>query len=369
MDSPVEQVLEEAKSIRPDAMQKGRIQCLISIGTGVLDLKEFGDNLKQVAKTLVSIATETEDTERRFYSNHKDLGLTGRYFRFNVDRGLADIQLDDHIKIPAIEVSAEEYLGAPRTKELVHNFLAARAPLLDTSIANQLRLLHIWEDGFELDSYRRAKNGPSFAIFAREDSTKKGYFRVPKTFHHLFTKYSHSQYPLEEWVDATLVDLLKEFKRTFIIVNALDEFPNLTAPSMGNYRGVIKFLDELRQRSHDSTHVLITSRREPEIEAAVQDIAAQKTTVPMNTAVVKADMKAFLADSLRKDPFKDWPTKLKKRVVRTLVDNSDGVFRWAVLKLLVLMKEDRPQDVEIALKLLPKDLEQTYERILTGIEN
>ena len=87
LNNPVEQVLEEAKSIWPDAIQKGRIQCLISVGTGVPDLKDFGDNLKEVVETLKEIATETENTERRFYGTHELLGIGDRYFRFNVHKG------------------------------------------------------------------------------------------------------------------------------------------------------------------------------------------------------------------------------------------------------------------------------------------
>ncbi|KAI3320294.1 FabD/lysophospholipase-like protein [Xylariaceae sp. AK1471] len=133
MNNPVEQVLEEAKSIWPDAIAKGRIQCLLSIGTGVPDLKKFGDNLKEVIETLKRIATETENTERRFFKTHEFLGLGGRYFRFNVDRGISDVQLDDHGKLAEIEASAEEYLGNPRVRALIDNFLKARAPMVCAS--------------------------------------------------------------------------------------------------------------------------------------------------------------------------------------------------------------------------------------------
>jgi len=132
MNNPVEQVFEEAKSIWPDAIHKGRIQCLVSIGTGIPDLKNFGDNLKQVVETLKSISTETERTERRFYNTHEFLGIGERYFRFNVDKGLADVELDDHEKVAEIEASAEEYLRDPRVKQLIGTFLAARPPAVCT---------------------------------------------------------------------------------------------------------------------------------------------------------------------------------------------------------------------------------------------
>jgi hypothetical protein len=132
MNNPVEQVFDEAKSIWPDAVQEGRIQCLVSIGTGIPDLKGFGDNLLKVVETLKSISTETERTEKRFYTSHGFLGIGGRYFRFNVDKGLADIELDDHEKVAEIEASAEEYLGDPRVKQLIGSFLTARPPAICT---------------------------------------------------------------------------------------------------------------------------------------------------------------------------------------------------------------------------------------------
>jgi len=129
MNNPVEQVLEEAKSIWPDAIAKGRIQCLLSIGTGLPDLKKFGDNLKEVVETLKEIAVETEKTETRFFKNHELLGLGGRYFRFNVNKGLCDIQLDDHEKLAEIEASAEYYLDNPRERKLIDEFRQAKAPM------------------------------------------------------------------------------------------------------------------------------------------------------------------------------------------------------------------------------------------------
>lgn len=126
-NNPVEVVLEEAVSIWPDAIS--RIQCLVSIGTGVQEIKDFGDNLKEVIETLEAIATETEETERRFFKIHKTLGIGDRYFRFNVDRGLGGIGLDEHQKIDKIEAGTESYLRNPRVKEAVEAFVTAYAPV------------------------------------------------------------------------------------------------------------------------------------------------------------------------------------------------------------------------------------------------
>jgi predicted acylesterase/phospholipase RssA len=125
-NNPVEVVLEEATSIWPDATS--RIHCIVSIGTGVPDLKDFGDNLKEVVDTLKAISTETEETERRFFKYHRNLGIGGRYFRYNVQHGLGDIGLDEHRKVAQIEAATERYLQIPQIKGTIDAFTAVRAP-------------------------------------------------------------------------------------------------------------------------------------------------------------------------------------------------------------------------------------------------
>lgn len=124
-NNPVEIVLEEAKSIWKDAA--ARIQCLVSIGTGVPDLKDFGDNLKEVVKTRKAISTETEVTEMRFFKNAKSFGVGGRYFRFNVTKGLGDIGLDEHDQksLGRITAASESYMNEPVVRERVKEFLCA----------------------------------------------------------------------------------------------------------------------------------------------------------------------------------------------------------------------------------------------------
>lgn len=125
-NNPVESVLAEANSLWADAAS--RIQCLVSIGTGKSEFRDFGNNLAEIKRTLVALATETEDTERRVYSNQENLGVGGRYFRFNVDRGLEGVVLDEHEKQATIVAATEAYLEDPRVNDLVTGFIQAKSP-------------------------------------------------------------------------------------------------------------------------------------------------------------------------------------------------------------------------------------------------
>lgn len=109
-NNPIEEVLSEARNIWPDA--DCRIQCIVSVGTGQPALKAFGGNVKQIGKTIVAIATETEQTARKFLDSHGHIGLTGRYFRFNVLKGLEDVGLQEYNEKAKIAASTKTYLVA-----------------------------------------------------------------------------------------------------------------------------------------------------------------------------------------------------------------------------------------------------------------
>jgi hypothetical protein len=125
LNNPVEAVLEEAESIWPDA--KWSIQCIVSIGPGVPELEGSRDNLEEVVETL-KLISETEETERRFYRNQKLLGLDNRYFRYNIQRGLGEIGLEEHNKFDVIEAGTQCYLQLPETKAKIAAFIIAHIP-------------------------------------------------------------------------------------------------------------------------------------------------------------------------------------------------------------------------------------------------
>lgn len=90
---------------------KPLVKCFISIGTGNPGKKPFEDNMvKFLGRTVVHIATETENTEKRFiarWARHFD---EKRYFRFNVEQGLQEIGLEEYKKKGSIEAATEGYL-------------------------------------------------------------------------------------------------------------------------------------------------------------------------------------------------------------------------------------------------------------------
>jgi hypothetical protein len=118
-NNPVEEVEREATNIwcsETDDL-KPLVKCFISIGTGNPGKKAMEDNmLKFLSKTSVSIATEAENTERKFTARWRQHFDENRYFRFNVEQGLQNVDLDEYKKQGAIRSATEEYLHHAQQK-------------------------------------------------------------------------------------------------------------------------------------------------------------------------------------------------------------------------------------------------------------
>jgi predicted acylesterase/phospholipase RssA len=112
-NNPVDEVEGEASNIwcSETGDLKPLVKCFISIGTGNPGMKAFEDSMiKFLGQTVVEIATETENTERRFMARWAGHFDNKRYFRFNVDQGLQGVGLDEYKRVDAMEAATSGYI-------------------------------------------------------------------------------------------------------------------------------------------------------------------------------------------------------------------------------------------------------------------
>ena len=111
-NNPVYEVWNEAQDIWPYGSLEDKIKCLVSIGTGVPSLRPFKGDLISIGESLLAISTETEKTAERFSRDKAGLDNTGRYYRFNVLRGLEDIGLEDSMRKSMIIAATDRYIDS-----------------------------------------------------------------------------------------------------------------------------------------------------------------------------------------------------------------------------------------------------------------
>ena len=112
-NNPVWEVEGEAADIwcSDSGDLKPLVKCFVSIGTGNPGIEAFEEGIfKFLGQTVVDIATDTEETERKFIAQWRKHFDENRYFRFNVDQGLQSIGFDEYKQQGAIEAATERYL-------------------------------------------------------------------------------------------------------------------------------------------------------------------------------------------------------------------------------------------------------------------
>lgn len=93
------------------------LKCLISIGTGKLHLRAFGDSLikNEIGEALVAISTNTERVADTFEKQNTYLYQHGQAFRFNVEQGLENVGLEDAQKLAEIESVTRRFIQTEKT--------------------------------------------------------------------------------------------------------------------------------------------------------------------------------------------------------------------------------------------------------------
>ncbi|KAJ7292240.1 hypothetical protein C8J57DRAFT_1589527, partial [Mycena rebaudengoi] len=127
-----------------------------------------------------------------------------------------------------------------------------------------------------------------------------------------------------------------------LVVDALDEHP---VPR----DELLKFLTKLSRDHRDHVRLLVTSRDEADIHAAMTSMGASE--VDLSTEVrQREDIYKYVTSVLQSDePFRTWTNSTLELIKRRLLD--EGMFRLVALQLERL-RNSTPIDVEATLKTL-----------------
>ncbi|KAL5328216.1 hypothetical protein ACEPPN_001712 [Leptodophora sp. 'Broadleaf-Isolate-01'] len=183
-----------------------------------------------------------------------------------------------------------------------------------------------------------------------------------KALAYLESLFSHCQdgkgQPTQDALEVALQQMLNEFGETFIILDALDECKEREE--------LLLLLKNLTSWGAGNLHVLATSRRERDIEEALEPLVTSE--ICLQSAIVDNDIRTYLSERLQNDSrLKRWPANVRGEIKDTLIEGAQGMFRWVVCQLEVLRKCLKVDALRKALKSLPKTLDETYARILLSI--
>jgi len=119
--------------------------------------------------------------------------------------------------------------------------------------------------------------------------------------------------PSYDGLVGSLKSMLQLHPKTYIILDALDE--------CADREELLKLLQEI---SIGKVQVLATSRKERDIEDALDSLFPQKVCI--QSSQVGDDIQLFIRETLHNDPkLKKWPASVKDEISKKLMDGACGM--------------------------------------------
>jgi ankyrin repeat domain-containing protein 50 len=127
-----------------------------------------------------------------------------------------------------------------------------------------------------------------------------------------------------ETLIVALKSVLEASAESFIILDALDE-----CSRTGRSREQLcEILAEISKWSIPHSHVLVTGRKEPDIEDTLSEIK-NLVKLPIQNAEVDMDIRVYVRSQMAKDAkLSRWANKVGK-IETTLVEKADGMYEIA----------------------------------------
>ncbi|KAL5610522.1 hypothetical protein FOBRF1_006639 [Fusarium oxysporum] len=176
----------------------------------------------------------------------------------------------------------------------------------------------------------------------------------------LFASHDEGQrQPVINALSACVDTMMQITGKAFIIIDALDE---CTATE--------ELLHWLKGLASSNAQLIVTGRPEADFQREIPRSFDGRNCVLLDKKAVNADIRSYVEATLeQKSDFVD--KKLSPSILEEMRDKignrADGMFRWAACQLESLARCLSPAAVEIALRSLPSDLNETYRRMLENI--
>jgi hypothetical protein len=152
----------------------------------------------------------------------------------------------------------------------------------------------------------------------------------------------------------------------YIIVDAADESPNKPGIPSPRER-VLQLMEQLVNLRHPDIRICITSRPEVDIRMVLEPLASQAVSLHDEWGQ-RRDIIDYIESVVTSDAnMRRWRPEDRQIVIDSLSQKANGMFRWVVCQLDAL-RRCFPASILHALNELPMTLDETYERILLGID-
>ncbi|KFY28116.1 hypothetical protein V493_03088 [Pseudogymnoascus sp. VKM F-4281 (FW-2241)] len=250
----------------------------------------------------------------------------------------------------------------------LHGIPGCGKTILSSTVTHDI-LLYCDEDPgkvvayFYFDFTNEDKQKPELMVRSLISQLSEKCIKMPLALKELYVSLDEGnrQPSLDALMDV-LQHMLQEFPQSYLILDALDECADRDE--------LMEILEQIAGWQVEETRILLTSRKERDIESSLDKIVNREYIICLQEKVVDEDIRIYVHQRLSDDKkLQKWQddAEIRQKIETALVEGSRGMFRWAVCQMDSLGKCRTRRALEKALKELPATLDETYERILCTI--
>ena len=198
--------------------------------------------------------------------------------------------------------------------------------ILSASIVDDL-LLHCADDPGKVTAYfyfdfnDTQKQMPLLMLKSLITQLLSQHFKMPAALEVLFSLCNNgSRQPHIDELLRTLQQLIPEFPQSFIILDALDESKDRDE--------LMDIITTITNWKIQNTHVIVTSRKEPDIETFLEDFVQSGHYVSLENKTVDEDIQKYVRKRLADDKeLKRWSSdpEMQLQIEKTLMEKSNGM--------------------------------------------
>lgn len=212
---------------------------------------------------------------------------------------------------------------------------------------------------------RRSPESILCSLVRQLSSTATPENRLHKAFRGLKTKLAlEGRSPDTEVCKDVLSTLIDTYPATTIVLDAMDECEEATR---GELMGA---LETLMENSRNPLKILISSRPNEDIK----DYFQERPHIEIQATDNQGDIEDFVREKISQSKhLRALSESLKEEIMKTLFEESDGMFQWAALQILQIEELAKTSwssenDITERLGKLPKNLRATYDEIWDMIQ-
>ncbi|KFY91992.1 hypothetical protein V498_05197 [Pseudogymnoascus sp. VKM F-4517 (FW-2822)] len=218
---------------------------------------------------------------------------------------------------------------------------------------------------FYFDFADADKQKPELMVRSLISQLSEQCIRIPLALEALYSSCDKgNQQPSLDALMNVLQQILLEFPQSYLVLDALDECADRAE--------LLSILEQIARWQLEEMRVLVTSRKERDIESSLEEIVNEECIICLQHQVVDKDIQTYVRQRLSNDKgLKKWQedVEIRQEIETALMEGSCGMFRWAVCQMDTLGECRSRLALRTALKTLPTTLDETYERILCTISD